>query len=262
VGRKAVRRCQQVPHDDRREAFKGLVEQHQFRIADEGPRDREHLLLAARQRPSRALAALAEAREDLADLLDRPGPGRGQRRETEVLLHGDRFDDPPLVGHELEAAARDLIGRQALDRIAVEVDGAGPRRHDAHDRAHRRGRARAVAAQERHHRSARDGARHVVDGDEPAEATGRRPGFQERRGRHGHAGPSRARAARGAGRPVRCRRSRWRFDPAGTQPARDLVYAAREAAAEQRHEHDEAEAEDELPERPDAVEVLQHFARK
>jgi hypothetical protein len=40
-------RAQQLLDDDRREALERLVEQQQLRVEDQGPADREHLLLAA-----------------------------------------------------------------------------------------------------------------------------------------------------------------------------------------------------------------------
>ena len=37
----------QLAHDERREALEGLVEQDDLRVADQGARDGQHLLLAA-----------------------------------------------------------------------------------------------------------------------------------------------------------------------------------------------------------------------
>jgi hypothetical protein len=45
----------------------------------------------------------------------------------------------------------DTVLRQTLDAPAGEFDGALCRRHQAHDRLHRRGFSRAVAAEQRHH---------------------------------------------------------------------------------------------------------------
>ena len=56
-------------HDQRREAERGLVEQHQRGLADEGAADREHLLLAAGEIAGQLLAALREAREVAVDQL-------------------------------------------------------------------------------------------------------------------------------------------------------------------------------------------------
>jgi hypothetical protein len=46
--------------DLRRQPFRGLVEQHQRRIAHQRARDGQHLLLAAAHAPARAVAHLAE----------------------------------------------------------------------------------------------------------------------------------------------------------------------------------------------------------
>ena len=40
---------EQIAHDDRRQALERLVEQQDLRLAHERARDREHLLLAARE---------------------------------------------------------------------------------------------------------------------------------------------------------------------------------------------------------------------
>ena len=47
---------EQILHDDDGEPLERLVEQNQARAADQGARDRQHLLLAAGQRPAVAAA--------------------------------------------------------------------------------------------------------------------------------------------------------------------------------------------------------------
>ncbi len=49
-----------LPHDQRREAERRLVEQQQARAQQQRARDRQHLLLAARQRAGLLAAALAQ----------------------------------------------------------------------------------------------------------------------------------------------------------------------------------------------------------
>src|SRR3546814_9090953 len=61
-----------LPHDHRRQAFVGLVEQQQLHVASQRACHRQHLLLAARQRHALLLAALGEARKVLEEALDGP----------------------------------------------------------------------------------------------------------------------------------------------------------------------------------------------
>src|SRR5882724_506647 len=50
----------EVLHQERREPFGRLVHEHDGRVAHEPPRDREHLLLAAREEPAAVRDALSE----------------------------------------------------------------------------------------------------------------------------------------------------------------------------------------------------------
>src|SRR5207244_7321730 len=65
-----------LPHDERRQAKRGLVEEQEARARHQRTRDREHLLFAARQRRRTLARALSEdrtetlcARDALAQLL-------------------------------------------------------------------------------------------------------------------------------------------------------------------------------------------------
>src|SRR5262249_57255903 len=76
--------------DERREAERGLVEQQQARASHEGARNRQHLLLAARQRTAALIAALGEAweeREHALEILgERCAAGRN-RAHLQVLVN-------------------------------------------------------------------------------------------------------------------------------------------------------------------------------
>ena len=80
--------------------------------------DRQHLLLAARERRAHRFAAL------------RAGSGRARRpcraatrrrfddrRKRQVLDDRERRGDAALLGHEADAAPRDLVGAQRRDRL-------------------------------------------------------------------------------------------------------------------------------------------------
>ena len=60
---------EELAHDQRREAERRLVEQEQARAAHERAAEREHLLLAARERPGALPATLDHPREVLGDPL-------------------------------------------------------------------------------------------------------------------------------------------------------------------------------------------------
>ena len=69
---------------------------------------------------------------------------------TQVLAHGQVREDLPALGHEAEPEPRDAVGgRPGSTRRRSRIVPALRRGH-AHDRAHRRGLAHAVAAEQRH----------------------------------------------------------------------------------------------------------------
>src|SRR5262249_60999733 len=74
--RQTLANREKIAHDDWRQALEGLVEQQDLRRADQGPRDRLHLLLAAGEIGASAQAALAQAREHLVSSPERPGGPR------------------------------------------------------------------------------------------------------------------------------------------------------------------------------------------
>src|SRR5215471_1357899 len=89
--------------DLRRQALRRLVHQEHARVRHQGAPDREHLLLAARERAGDLLAALAQPREKLGDRIERPqarpavglSPGHGQ-----VLAYGQAAKDAPALRHQ------------------------------------------------------------------------------------------------------------------------------------------------------------------
>ena len=79
------------------------------------------------------------------------GGGRDQ-----IFARGEIGKYLAALGHEADAELGDAVGGQVADVGAVEPDRARGRRRQAHDRAHRRGLAHAVAAEQRHHFAGRD----------------------------------------------------------------------------------------------------------
>ena len=152
----------------RREPLGGLVQDQQARVGHQRATDGEHLLLAARKLAAEVALPLRELREQRVHALERPrrrarSPGRGR---DEVLAHGEVGEDLPPFGHQPEPRLRDAIRGQPVQRLALETDRPGAAARHAHDRAHRRRLAHAVAPEQRHdlaraHRE-RDAEQHLA----------------------------------------------------------------------------------------------------
>ena len=74
----------------------------------------------------------------------------GWRPTSEILLHRQIGEDPPLLRHVTKARTHDLVRRRARDIPAFEHDAAGALLDETHDRAEGRRLAGAVAAEQRH----------------------------------------------------------------------------------------------------------------
>ena len=135
--------------DDRRQALGRLVEHQEPRAGAQDARDRQHLLLAARQLAAAAGEPLGEIGKQREDALERqPAGRRDARRQQQVLAHAEAGEDGALLGADRHAEARDAVGREA-DRLAAgEDDRAAPLADDAHDRLEGRRLAGAVAAEQ------------------------------------------------------------------------------------------------------------------
>src|SRR5262249_50998377 len=135
----------------RREPLRGLVQEEHTRIAHQGAADGEHLLLAAGERPGERGVPLGEPRKQLEYAGKRPATAAVAarlRRHHQVLAYGERAEHAPALRHQAHALARDHVGREAGDRLAIEADRAPPRLEQPHDRRHAGGLAGAVAAEE------------------------------------------------------------------------------------------------------------------
>ena len=112
--------------DARREPERRLVEQQHVGLGDERARDRELLLLAARERAGLPAAELVHDREELVDARSNAASAAAFRRrgeaEAEVLLHRQLGEDAPALRHERDAGAGDVLRPAAASRRAVEPD--------------------------------------------------------------------------------------------------------------------------------------------
>src|SRR5262249_16787686 len=112
--------------------------------------DREHLLLAARERPALAVEARAQAGEAREDVVHLPARGAALR-DREVLAGGEIREDAARLRDERDSEARDLMRVEAADALALVSDLAPGRRSQSADRTERRGLSGTVPAQERDH---------------------------------------------------------------------------------------------------------------
>ena len=136
-------------HDHRGQALGGLVHEQQTGTGPQHPGDGQHLLLPARQRGARRLAALGEHGERLVDPLQRPGPVGDLGREEQVLLHREAGVDAAVVLDPAHAGAGPLVRRHAGDVAAEEGHGAADLPVQADQAPHQGGLAGAVAAGQR-----------------------------------------------------------------------------------------------------------------
>src|SRR3989449_11321244 len=84
-------------HDHRREPLRRLVEQQEPGAGHQGPGDRQHLLLAAREAPAAPTGELPQLREEREDALERPGTAR-PLTDLQVLDHREVAEDASEIG--------------------------------------------------------------------------------------------------------------------------------------------------------------------
>ena len=142
------------PHLDAQlgvEVRQRLVEQEQARMHDERARDRDALLLAARELRgiailvARQLHELQHAPDPLADLGRRPA--LQLEAEGDVAEHRHVREERVVLEHHAEAA---LLGRQMVHALAVDPQLAVARRDQAGDDVEGGGFAAAARAEQRH----------------------------------------------------------------------------------------------------------------
>jgi len=83
------------------------------------------------------------------------GHARGPGRDQHVFLDAQRGHQTAVFRHVADAIARALVDRRLPERRAVETDASLARRQNAHHRAHQRGLAGAIAADEAYEFSGR-----------------------------------------------------------------------------------------------------------
>ena len=165
-----------------REAERGFVEQQQARLGHQAARDRDHLLLPARQRPAERIGERPDIGEELEHGV---GLARELRRSTalavrgaehDVFAHGQAGENAPPLRHVRDAEAHDrLRARGRAIGLPSKQDCPRPRRDQAGDRAQRRRFAGAVGAEQR------DDSPSSTRTRRPAALRSRRSGRSDRR---------------------------------------------------------------------------------
>ncbi len=102
-----------------REPLCGLVDEKEQVRVEQRPRDRDHLLLAARERARALAAALAQDREELVHELV---PGRGPpHREPQVLVDREPCENVAVLGHVADSEPDDLVRRHGAHVPPVQL---------------------------------------------------------------------------------------------------------------------------------------------
>ena len=135
-------------HDDRSEPEAGLVAQQQLRLAHEGSRDGEHLLLAAGEAAGLLRTPLTQTREHLEPVVDvgRRIVAPDIRANAKVVLDGEIDERAPTLGNLRDPFVDDRVGRRRAEALARELD-RSTARDRARDGAHRCRLAGAVGAE-------------------------------------------------------------------------------------------------------------------
>src|SRR5439155_16573608 len=102
----------------RREPLRRLVEQQEPGAGHQGPGDRQHLLLAAREAPAAPTGELSQLREEREDALERPGTAR-LLTDLQVLDHREVAEDAPVLGHEADAGTDRKSTRLNSSHVAI-----------------------------------------------------------------------------------------------------------------------------------------------
>src|SRR5271155_1496644 len=134
------------PDDAWRQALGRLVEEHESRVQQERPRDRQHFLFAAGQLAAELRAPLSELREKGKDALEIPS-ARPSARNLEVLEYRESGENLAPFGDVTGAELRDAMCGPLRGLMAENLDGAGARGRETGKAAHQCGFASPVAAE-------------------------------------------------------------------------------------------------------------------
>ena len=155
-----------------------LVEQHNFGIGRERAGELDPLLIDIGERRDRGVVGAAQANplQQVAGVVVEfaaPTPAVAEHAAGgDVLQHRQRRQHANDLKRAGNAAGRDLACRRSRNVLAVEQDRACSRLQRAGDHVQHRGLARAVRTDQSQHLVLRKLERHIVHGNETAEALG------------------------------------------------------------------------------------------
>ncbi len=150
-----------VEHHGGLDAFGGLIEQQQAGLAEEGPGDRQLLLLTAGKVAAPPVEELLQHREqlehqriDVAMAADATGPGL--QTQQQIFPHAELSDDISPLRHVADATAGPLMGGLGGDIRTSQHDGAAALLQQADDRLEQGGLADPIEADQAHHLTGRN----------------------------------------------------------------------------------------------------------
>src|SRR4051794_30041476 len=170
--RDRLERRHEALDDDRREAERELVDEHEPRLRDECLREHHHLLLPTGEEARLAQPPLLQLGEELQRVRDpllRPLRAQHVSRDPQVVLHREGRQQPPPFRDDRDAGAAHALCAQSGQILLAEQHATAARAQQAADREHQRRLARAVRAEQRRHLAGRDLERNVTD-DRPSAA--------------------------------------------------------------------------------------------
>ena len=113
----------QLVHDHRGQAFGGLIKQDQAGVGHERAAHRQHLLLPPREGRARRVRTLLQNREQLVDLLHRPGALAAHGcAQQQVLFHRQVGHNAPALRHHHHAVLCGEVGPGLGQIGAAQLD--------------------------------------------------------------------------------------------------------------------------------------------
>ena len=153
IGVERADRREDLLHDQRRQAERRLVEQKQRRASHQRAGDRQHLLLASRQRAAALMLTCLEQRKQRVDMLQILGEMRrivgDDGAHLEILQHRHAREDAAALRRLHDAEPGHFMRGHGGNIAALEQDVAVSCARTTEDRHHQRCLAGAVAADQR-----------------------------------------------------------------------------------------------------------------
>src|SRR5262249_5904970 len=112
-----------VANDDRSEAETELVAEQKSGICHQGPTDRQHLLLTAREGRRRCKAPLRQIWKERIDSIERPRTLAATiGAHAQIVVDAERRKRPPSLGHHSDAKRDNPLRIKRADRNSLKTD--------------------------------------------------------------------------------------------------------------------------------------------